>query len=166
MKSFGAKIISLEKFAGLRKRLKGRVVAVSGGFDPLHPGHISYLFDSRQYGDILVVIVNGDTFLTVKKGKPFQNLEERCSIISSIRGVDFVVPFEIEDDMSVCKALEIIKPDIFTNGGDRKDKESIPEWEACKKNKIKMIMGVGLDKKWSSSWHLKDWVDFMNKNKD
>lgn len=163
MKSFGAKIVSLKDFVAVRKKLKGKVVAVSGGFDPLHPGHISYILDSRQYGDILVVIVNGDNFLTTKKGKPFQDLKTRCLIVSAIRGVDFVAPFEIENDMTVCKALGVIKPDIFTNGGDRKDKKSIPEWDVCKKNKIQLVTGVGMSKKWSSSWHLKEWVNFVNK---
>ena len=73
MHSLGAKIVTLEEFAKLRPTL-GRVVAASGGFDPVHPGHLSYLMDSKKLGDTLAVIVNGDWFLTAKKGKPFQNL--------------------------------------------------------------------------------------------
>src|SRR3989344_3369070 len=146
MDSLGAKIISVEGFAKIRPNL-GRVVAVSGGFDPVHPGHLSYLIESKKHGDTLAVIVNGDWFLTNKKGRPFQNLETRCQIISAIRGVDYVIPFEIEGDTSVCKALETIKPDVFANGGDRNDKTSIPEWDICQKYNIKMVSGVGLDKK-------------------
>lgn len=162
MQSLGAKIVSLEGFAKLRQDL-GKVVAASGGFDPVHPGHLSYLIESKKLGTTLAVIVNGDWFLAAKKGKSFQNLETRCQIISAIRGVDYVIPFEIENDMSVSRALEIIKPDIFANGGDRKDKESILEWGVCQKYGIKPIFGVGLDKKWSSSWFLREWNEFFSR---
>lgn len=155
-KAWGARIVSLEEFAKLRPKL-GRVVATSGGYDPIHPGHISCIIDSRQFGDTLVVIVNGDHFLTAKKGRPFQNLETRSLIVSGIAGVDYVVPFEIKDDQTVNKALEAIKPDVFTKGGDRVDEKTLPEWEVCKKYNIKIVFGVGEDKKWSSSWFLKDW---------
>lgn len=155
-KTWGAKIISLEEFAKLRPKL-GKVVATSGGFDPIHPGHISCIIDSKKYGDTLVVIVNGDYFLTTKKGRPFQNLETRSLIVSGIAGVDYVVPFEIKNDATVNKALEVIQPDIFTKGGDRVDEKSLPEWDTCQKHGIKIVFGVGEDKKWSSSWFLKDW---------
>ncbi len=84
---WGAKIVSFEEFEKLRPKL-GKVVATSGGFDPIHPGHISCIIDSKKYGDTLVVIVNGDSFLTEKKGKPFQDLETRCLIVSGVAGVD------------------------------------------------------------------------------
>lgn len=155
-KSWGAKIVSFEEFAKLHPKL-GKIVATSGGFDPIHPGHISCIIDSKKYGDTLVVIVNGDAFLTAKKGRPFQNLETRCLIVSGIAGVDYVVPFEIKNDQTASKALEAIKPHIFTKGGDRTGKENLPEWETCKKNNIKIVFGVGEDKKWSSSWFLKEW---------
>jgi D-beta-D-heptose 7-phosphate kinase/D-beta-D-heptose 1-phosphate adenosyltransferase len=153
---WGASIVSFEEFSKLRPSL-GTVVATSGGFDPIHPGHISCIIDSKQYGDTLVVIVNGDAFLTAKKGRPFQNLETRSLIVSGIVGVDYVVPFEISGDQTVSKALESLKPDIFTKGGDRIDEQSIPEWETCQKHNIKIISGVGLEKKWSSSWFLNEW---------
>lgn len=156
MTNWGAEIVSLNEFAKLRPKL-GKVVATSGGYDPIHPGHISNIIESKKYGDTLVVIVNGDTFLRAKKGHPFQNLQTRSLIVSGIMGVDYVVPFEIENDQTVNRALEIIKPDIFTKGGDRVDKASLPEWETCKKHKIKIIFNVGDDKEWSSSWFLKDW---------
>lgn len=153
---WGAKIVSFEEFEKIRPKL-GKVVVTSGGYDPIHPGHISCIIDSKKYGDTLVVIVNGDAFLTAKKGKPFQNLETRSLIVSGIAGVDYVVPFEIEDDQTVNKALAALKPDVFTKGGDRVDESSIPEWETCKKYDIKIVTGVGLKKKWSSSWFLKEW---------
>ena len=161
-KHWGAKIVSLEEFAKLRPKL-GKIVATSGGFDPIHPGHISLIIQSKKYGDTLVVIVNGDNFLAAKKGRPFQNLETRSLIVSGIKNVDYVVPFEIKNDMSVNKALEIIKPHFYTKGGDTVDPSTIREWDTCQQNKIKVIFGVGEDKKWSSSWFLKDWDEAKGK---
>jgi cytidyltransferase-like protein len=155
-KSWGAEVVSLQEFKKLRPKL-GKIVATSGGFDPIHPGHISCIIESKKFGDTLVVIVNGDHFLTAKKGRPFQNLETRSLIVSGITGVDFVVPFEIENDQTVNKALEIIRPDVFTKGGDRVDKASLPEWETCEQHGIKIQFNVGEDKKWSSSWFLNEW---------
>lgn len=153
---WGAPIVSFEEFEKLRPSL-GKIVVTSGGYDPIHPGHISNIIESKNYGDILVVVVNGDAFLTAKKGRPFQNLETRSLIVSGIREVDYVIPFEIEGDQTVSKALEAIKPDVFTKGGDRVDETSLPEWETCKKNGIEIVFGVGADKKWSSSWFLSSW---------
>jgi D-beta-D-heptose 7-phosphate kinase/D-beta-D-heptose 1-phosphate adenosyltransferase len=153
---WGATIISFEDFDELRPKL-GKIVATSGGYDPIHPGHISCIIDSKKYGDTLVVIVNGDAFLTAKKGRPFQNLETRSLIVSGIAGVDYVVPFEIKNDQTVSKALAELKPHVFTKGGDRVDKASLPEWETCKKNNIEIVFNVGEDKKWSSSWFLHEW---------
>lgn len=162
--SWGAPIVSFEEFAKLRPKL-GTVVATSGGFDPIHPGHISNIIESKKYGDTLVVIVNGDAFLTTKKGRPFQNLETRCLIVSGIREVDYVIPFEIKKDQTVGKALAAIKPDVFTKGGDRNDKASLPESEqkAIDNHNIQVIYGVGEDKKWSSSWFLKEWDEHNSK---
>lgn len=156
---WGAQIVSFEEFEKIRPKL-GKVVATSGGYDPIHPGHISCIIQSKKYGDTVVVIVNGDAFLTAKKGRPFQNLETRSLIVSGIAGVDYVIPFEIKNDQTVIKALEKLKPDVFTKGGDRVDEKSIPEWETCEKYGIKVVSGVGLEKKWSSSWFLNEW----NKN--
>ena len=157
-KSWGAKVVSFKEFSKIRPKL-GKIVATSGGFDPIHPGHISCIIESKKHGDTLVVIVNGDAFLTTKKGRPFQNLETRSLIVSGIAGVDYVVPFEIKNDQTVSKALAALKPHIFTKGGDRVDKASLPEWETCQKHGIKIIFGVGEDKKWSSSWFLREWSD-------
>ena len=155
-RQWGAEILSFSEFAKMRPKL-GKVVMTSGGYDPIHPGHISCIIDSKKYGDVLVVIVNGDAFLRRKKGRPFQDLETRSLIVSGIAGVDYVIPFEIKGDQTVNKALELVKPNVFTKGGDRIDKKSIPEWQTCKRLGIKIVSGVGEDKKWSSSWFLEDW---------
>jgi len=154
-----ASIISFEEFSTIRESL-GKIVATSGGFDPIHPGHASCIHMSKKYGDTLVVIVNGDAFLKNKKGKPFMDLETRCSIVSFIQGVDYVIPFEIENDQTVVEALRYIKPHVFTKGGDRVDEKSIPEWSVCTQNNIEIISGVGEPKLWSSSDFLKDWGEF------
>jgi cytidyltransferase-like protein len=162
-KNWGAKIVSLDEFAKLRPKL-GKVVVTSGGFDPIHPGHISCIIESKKYGDNLVVIVNGDQFLAAKKGKPFQNLETRSLIVSGVVGVDYVIPFEVENDQTVVKALDAIKPDVFTKGGDRNQKTLPPaETAACKRNNIKVVFGIGEAKKWSSSWFLEDWENNRRK---
>ncbi len=164
MKSLGAKIVTLQQFKKLRPKLKGKIVMTGGGFDPIHPGHVSLILESKAYGDILVVVVNGDWFLKNKKGKAFQDLKTRSLIVSGLRGVDYVVPFEIKNDISVSRALEAIRPHIYTKGGDRSSQKRIPASEVavCKKYKIISIFGVGLDKKWSSSWFLKEWADFVH----
>lgn len=158
-----AKIISFEEFEKLRDTL-GTIVCTSGGFDPIHPGHITCINESQTYGDTVVVIVNGDNFLENKKGKPFMDLKTRSHIVSYIKGVDYVIPFEIKNDSTVSVALQKIKPHVFTKGGDRIDETSIPEWNTCVENNIKIISGVGHRKDWSSSDFLKDWGEFW-KNK-
>ncbi len=153
-----AQIVSFEEFDKIKKDLVS-IVCTSGGFDPIHSGHISCFQESKKYAQTLVVIVNGDSFLKSKKGKPFMNLKERCSIVSSIKNVDYVIPFEIENDSTVIKALEKIKPHFFTKGGDRYDKSTIAEWEICEKLNIEIITNVGNDKvDTSSSKYLKDWT--------
>ncbi len=154
---FGAKIVTFEYLEALRPHL-GRIVATSGGFDPIHPGHISCILESKRYGDTLVVIVNGDSFLERKKGKPFQDLATRMLIVSALREVDYVVPFT-SDDNPVNGALQQLRPAVFTKGGDRIDETSIPEWETCQSLGIEIISGVGLDKRWSSSDFLREWEE-------
>ncbi|MEK7576780.1 MAG: adenylyltransferase/cytidyltransferase family protein [Patescibacteria group bacterium] len=158
MKSLGAHIVSFEEFVELKPRL-GKVVAVSGGFDPIHPGHISNIQEAKKLGDTLVVIVNGDAFLRNKKGKPFQDLKTRCAIVSAVQGADYVIPFEIENDQTVCRALEIVKPHIFAKGGDRSGAETTPEWEICQHHGIQVVFNIGADKVWSSSDFLNEWVE-------
>lgn len=154
-----ARIVSFDEFDQIRDGL-GRIVCTSGGFDPLHPGHASCLIESKQYGDTLVVVVNGDGFLRRKKGKAFMDLETRCHIVSMIREVDYVIPFEIENDQTVIEALRRIRPHVFTKGGDRVDFTNIPEWNICQELNIELVSQVGRPKLWSSSDFLKDWGEF------
>lgn len=154
-----AKIISFEEFDLIKGSL-GKIVCTSGGFDPIHPGHITCIHQSKNHGDTVVVVVNGDNFLNNKKGKPFMDLKTRCHIVSYIKGVDYVIPFEIENDSTVTEALKKIKPHVFTKGGDRIDEKSIPEWGVCEEHGIEVISGVGHRKDWSSSDFLKDWGEF------
>lgn len=156
IQQLGERVVDFASVDARRDRL-GRIVAVSGGFDPIHPCHITYLQDAKTLGDTLVVIVNGDAFLRSKKGKPFQELMTRCLVVAALRGVDFVVPFEIENDLTVTEALAMLKPDVFANGGDRDDPTSIPEWEVCQRLGIELVTGVGADKHWSSSDMLRAW---------
>ena len=160
---FGARIVSFDEFNAARPA--GRIVATSGGFDPIHPGHISSLQHAAAYGDVVVAIVNGDAFLTAKKGRPFQDLATRCLIVSAIRGVDYVIPFEIENDTTVREALRRLRPAVFTKGGDRVDHASIPEWDVCQKLGIEVVSGVGDDKQWSSSWFLEAWATHMESHR-
>lgn len=154
-----AKIITFEEFDQIRDSL-GRIVCTSGGFDPLHPGHATCIVDSKDYGDALVIVVNGDAFLRSKKGKPFMDLRTRCRIISCLRGVDYVIPFEVEDDPTVSEALRRIRPHVFTKGGDRTDYSNIAEWPVCQELGIEVVPQVGLSKDWSSSDFLKEWGEF------
>jgi len=154
-----ARIISFDEFNDIRHEL-GTIVCTSGGYDPLHPGHASCIVESKKYGDTLVVIVNGDNFLKNKKGKPFMDLLTRCQIVSYIRNVDYVIPFEIENDSTVCEALRKLKPHKFTKGGDRTDYTNIPEWGVCQELGIEIVPQVGEDKMWSSSNFLAEWEYF------
>lgn len=155
-----ATILELEELAKKREQL-GRIVATCGGYDPIHPGHLSCIVDSARYGETLVVFVNRDEFLVQKKGKPFQDCDTRCRIVSYCRGVDYVVPFGIPGDSTMIGALEALRPHVFTKGGDRTDASNIPEWETCQKHGIEIVTGVGLDKEWSSSNFLADWETFL-----
>jgi D-beta-D-heptose 7-phosphate kinase/D-beta-D-heptose 1-phosphate adenosyltransferase len=154
-----APIVDFSALEELRPRL-GKIVATSGGFDPVHPGHASSVLEAKGLGDTLVVLVNGDTFLRNKKGKPFQDLKTRCQIVSFLRGVDYVVPFEIENDQTVCEALRRLRPHVFAKGGDRSAPELVPEWPVCQQLGIEMVFGVGAAKAWSSSDFLKEWGEF------
>ena len=116
-------------------------VAVSGYFDPLHVGHLEYIKLAKELGDKLIVIVNNDKQAVIKKGKSFMEESERVKIIESIKWVDKVI-LSIDEDSTVCKTLELIKPDIFANGGDRHNSE-IPEARICRENNIKLVEGLG-----------------------
>ena len=151
----------------LSKRLKNfsnsmrnkKIVCVSGYFDPLHVGHLEYFKAAKELGDELWVIVNNDEQAKLKKGRPFMNQWDRLRIVSAIKWVDWAV-IAVDRDRSVCKTLEILKPDIFANGGDR-TKKNIPEVSVCKKLGIKMVFNVGGSKLNSSSKLLKNYYEQM-----
>ena len=132
------------------------VVAVSGGFDPLHIGHIRMFQEAKALGDELVVILNNDHWLRNKKGFVFMSETERKEIIESIRGVDRVIitDHKPNDERSVCRTLRELRPDIFANGGDRKPYgDPPPEVPVCEELGIKMTYDVGTGGKvQSSSW--------------
>lgn len=133
-----------------------RWVAVSGGFDPIHIGHVRMFEEARALGDKLVVILNNDNWLLEKKGFAFMPARERAEIIGSFPFVDKVVLTDHKKgdrDMSVSRSLARVKPAIFANGGDRKSLKDIPEGAVCKKYGIKMVFNVGKGGKvQSSSW--------------
>lgn len=118
-----------------------KVVAISGYFDPIHVGHLEYINMAKKLGDKLVVIVNNNYQCELKKGKPFMDEKDRVTIVSNLKNVDEVF-LSIDKDKTVCASLEKIRPDIFANGGDRKNYE-IPESVICKKYDIKIIDGLG-----------------------
>jgi cytidyltransferase-like protein len=136
-----------------------KVVLVTGGFDPLHCGHIAYFKAARKLGDKLVVGINTDAWLTRKKGKPFMPISERCTVIQNLAMVDHCVLFDDDDNTSIeaIKNVKFMYPDahiIFANGGDR-TANNIPEMVF---DDVEFVFGVGgEDKKNSSSWILKEW---------
>lgn len=138
-----------------------KISVVSGGFDPIHSGHISYIESAREHGDFLIIALNSDNWLRNKKGKEFMPFIERKAVLENIKGVDKVIDFQDDDLGSCIKALEKIKLEypedeiIFCNGGDR-GKENIPEM-SVKGINFKFSIG-GDDKKNSSSWILKNWA--------
>jgi len=137
------------------------IVLITGGFDPIHSGHISYIKASKQLGDILVVGINSDEWLTRKKGSPFMPLKERAEIVRNIIGVDYVIDFS-DVDNSAKRAIWMVRQSypndkiIFANGGDR-TAVNIPEMDIQDDN-LEFVFGVGgEDKKNSSSWILQEW---------
>ena len=138
-----------------------RIVLITGGFDPLHSGHIAYFKSAKQLGDILVVGVNSDAWLTRKKGAPFLPYKERAEIVRNIVGVDFVIDFE-DTDGSAKHALWMVRQSypqdliVFANGGDR-TQTNIPEMNSGIDN-VEFVFGVGGENKMnSSSWILQEW---------
>ena len=125
-----------------------RKIAVSGYFDPIHVGHVEYINNAKKLGDLLIVIVNNNKQCALKKGKHFMDENDRFLIVKNIKAVDEVF-LSIDDDKTVCKSLKEVNPDVFANGGDRKNYE-IPESIVCKENNIEIIDGLG-DKIRSSS---------------
>lgn len=136
-----------------------KIVIATGGFDPVHSGHIAYLKESRKLGDHLVVGVNSDAWLTRKKGAPFMSWDERASIIQELNFVNRVVAFDDSDGSAIALLEEMRRQYsyadiIFANGGDRTDK-NIPEMSV---EGVKFVFGVGgFNKANSSSWILQEW---------
>ena len=123
-------------------------VAVSGGFDPVHVGHLRMFKEAASHGK-LIVILNSDEWLIRKKGYIFMTFDERKEIIKSFACVYDVI--EVDDtDSTVCEALERLRPTLFANGGDRKS-DNVPEVELCRRLNISLIWNVGGDKIQSST---------------
>jgi D-beta-D-heptose 7-phosphate kinase/D-beta-D-heptose 1-phosphate adenosyltransferase len=140
-----------------------RIVLITGGFDPLHSGHIAYIKAARELGDSLIVGVNSDEWLRRKKGQEFMPWEERATIIAALHDVDRVINFDDSDNSAkdAIRKVRAIRPSaqiIFANGGDR-TKENIPEMDLLQEMlHLDFVFGVGgEDKKNSSSWILQEW---------
>jgi cytidyltransferase-like protein len=141
------------------------IVIASGGFDPIHSGHINYLNEAAKLGNYLIVAVNIDAWLMRKKGKAFMNWEERATIVRNLKSVDSVIEFDdfdgtAKDAISKVRKFNLDAKIVFANGGDR-SKDNIPEMD-IKDDNLEFIFGVGGENKQnSSSWILNSW-----KNKD
>ena len=140
-----------------------KIVLVTGGFDPLHSGHIEYFKAAKQLGDELHVGLNSDEWLTRKKGRPFMSFEDRASIINELSVVDKVISFDDKDN-SACGAIyktlathSNVKL-VFANGGDRTN-TTTPEYETYgETSHVDFVFGVGGENKMnSSSWILDEW---------
>lgn len=137
-----------------------KLAIVSGGFDPLHVGHIELMGKAREKADSLIVIVNNDKFLERKKGKVFMPLNERITIVQTLKPVEVAIEC-VDNDDTVCETLTWLRAAyrhkfedmIFCNGGDRTSGENTPEHEICLKIGIEPVYGLG-KKIQSSSWLL------------
>jgi cytidyltransferase-like protein len=168
-------IVSLEEIKRLKDtQLKGKkIVCTSGYYDPIHPGHVSIWLESKKFGDVLVVIIDGDSRCINKKGKAFIPAKDRADIVDAIRGVDYVVIHENPNATNCAEVLDIIRPDVFTKGGDRNEKDRNDpnsglkvEADLIESYGGRIEYGVGKDKVWSSSNYLQEWVDFVNSKVD
>ncbi len=137
------------------------IVLVTGGFDPIHSGHIEYFKAAKQLGDKLIVGLNSDEWLTRKKGRPFMPYYERMMVVGNLTMVDETITYDDSDDSSR-NAIHRVRQDypdaniIFANGGDRQ-RDNIPEMDV-KDNRLSFAFSVGgNDKKNSSSWILQEW---------
>ena len=127
---------------------KKPTVMVSGGFDPVHAGHIRMIRDAANFGDV-IVIANSDDWLFRKKGFVFMTFAQRAEILNAIKGVILVDSVD-DTDGTVCEAIRRLKPDFFANGGDR-GRSNTPEQSVCEELGVKLLWGVGGDKKLASS---------------
>ena len=142
--------------------MKNRVVLVTGGFDPLHSGHIEYFKAARKLGNKLIVGANSDEWLTRKKGRPFMPLKERMSIIKELSCVDQVIAFDDSDDSACSAIFQTMSTNtgtiVFANGGDRTN-TTTPEYTTYGDHpQVEFAFGVGGENKAnSSSWILDEW---------
>lgn len=125
-----------------KKPRKPVVVAVSGYFNPLHVGHLEMIEKAKKLGDKLVVIVNNDRQVKLKGRVMFMAEADRVKIIAALRDVDEVF-LSIDKDLTVCKSLAKVRPDIFANGGDRHSLNDVPEYPLCQQLGIDMVDGLG-----------------------
>ena len=144
-----------------------KVSLVSGGFDPIHSGHISYFKKAKDLSDYLVVGLNSEEWLTRKKGQYFQSWEERAKIIRHLNMVNAVISWDDEDDSAcgaIAKCLEIAETVIFANGGDR-GKVNTPEVDKYGDHpRVDFAWGIGGDDKMnSSSWILHGYFERQKK---
>tara|TARA_Y100000296_G_C5125186_1_gene232515 strand:+ start:248 stop:745 length:498 start_codon:yes stop_codon:yes gene_type:complete len=124
-------------------------VMVSGGFDPVHAGHIRMIREAAQYGDVIIV-ANSDDWLFRKKGFVFMEFERRVEILNAIKGV-ILVDSVNDTDGTVCAAIRRLKPTYFANGGDR-GRSNTPEQSVCEEIGVELLWGIGgTDKLQSSS---------------
>ena len=137
------------------------IILVSGGFDPIHSGHIKLINEANKYGDV-VVLLNSDEWLKNKKGKAFLPISERKIIMQNIKGVIDVIEFD-DSDQTCIDGIKIAKSRFknnlikFANGGDRNN-DTTPEKEFCENNNIETLFGIGgTNKSNSSSWILSKW---------
>ena len=140
----------------MKKKSGGEiVVAVSGGFDPVHIGHVRLFNEAKKLGDRLIVILNNDNWVKAKKGYVFMSQKERKEILESFASVDKVILTSHPrnpKDMSVCGELAKARPHIFANGGDRKP-SNVPEVVTCRSIGCKPVYNIGKGGKvQSSSW--------------
>lgn len=163
------KTVYKREFGSLKKTLVKsgkKVVLVTGGFDPLHSGHLAYFKAAKKLGDILVVGINSDSWLKRKKGRSFYNWNERFQLIKNLEMVDHVIEFNDDQNNSINAIKQVTQTFfdskiIFANGGDR-TKENIPEMSLLDderyKDNLEFAFSVGGDNKMnSSSWILEEW---------
>ena len=145
-----------------------KVSLVTGGFDPIHSGHISYFSRAKDFSDFLVVGLNTEEWLTKKKGQYFQSWKERAEIISHLTMVDAVITVPDDDEGSACgaiaKCLEIADKVIFCNGGDRGKSYTPETLKYGQEPRVQFQFGIGgEDKMNSSSWILKGYFERQRK---